>query len=533
MSLLPIIDAIEKNQKNRLKLLLDLGNDPNGIQDSDFWKWDKNIPLVCAFKNNRWEFAIILLDAGADPNLLLKYMVCDKNKNTRPFKWYLLLFEYGADSNYNESMEYRPLHYLAINNKVELFDLFIQYGADINAGDWANNTPLAVALRSRSTEVANYLIDKGCSLYVENDSKETPLYQAVSFNAYDALCYALTKKIDINHLDTKGRTAIFGLSKKDGFDLKSMAELLIEHGARFDYTDHNGTNKLAALLVINNKPRTLGFLISKGLVIREQDVINKNISILHYAILKKHFNVAEVFIDHKVQINTTDKDGNTALHLCIELRLTEIAEKLINAGASLNIKNNLKRNALQSAFSAGNYEIFSMIFSHPGNTYIPDYQELKTWMNHFIDYDLGDILKAILEKFPVLKDYLDSDLLFECINSGFKRHSVIKILVESGVNINIVDELGMTPLSYAVYRKSFRICKLLIECGANINHRNNYGITPLTEAAKRNYPEIVKLLLESGAKTGFMDWESKTALDHARENKNDELVTLIEQYTNS
>lgn len=71
-------------------------------------------------------------------------------------------------------------------------------------------------------------------------------------------------------------------------------------------------------------------------------------------------------------------------------------------------------------------------------------------------------------------------------------------LVEKGLDINVPDYYGATPL----YRQAILgrdTVKLLLELGADIGKPNTYGETPLHVAAEFFHPKTVALLLEKGA----------------------------------
>ena len=71
-------------------------------------------------------------------------------------------------------------------------------------------------------------------------------------------------------------------------------------------------------------------------------------------------------------------------------------------------------------------------------------------------------------------------------------------LVEKGLDINIPDYYGATPL----YRQAILgrdTVKLLLELGADIGKPNTYGETPLHVAAEFFHPKTVKLLIDKGA----------------------------------
>lgn len=56
---------------------------------------------------------------------------------------------------------------------------------------------------------------------------------------------------------------------------------------------------------------------------------------------------------------------------------------------------------------------------------------------------------------------------------------LIKILIDKNVNINIMDDMGNTPLHYAVFRDDYpEVLKYFIKNGAKVNIKNKNGNTP-------------------------------------------------------
>lgn len=74
-----------------------------------------------------------------------------------------------------------------------------------------------------------------------------------------------------------------------------------------------------------------------------------------------------------------------------------------------------------------------------------------------------------------------------------------KAFIEGGVNINVSDGHGYTPLHYAVQNNQKEIVQLLIAHGADINTKGNIGKTPLDIAMKGWHQDIVKLFVGKGA----------------------------------
>lgn len=84
-------------------------------------------------------------------------------------------------------------------------------------------------------------------------------------------------------------------------------------------------------------------------------------------------------------------------------------------------------------------------------------------------------------------------------------------LVEKGLDINVPDYYGATPL----YRQAILgrdTVKLLCELGADIEKPNTYGETPLHMAAEFFHPKTVKLLIDKGADVNAKNDMGRTPL---------------------
>ena len=84
-------------------------------------------------------------------------------------------------------------------------------------------------------------------------------------------------------------------------------------------------------------------------------------------------------------------------------------------------------------------------------------------------------------------------------------------LVEKGLDINVPDYYGATPL-YRQATMGRETVKLLLELGADIGKPNTYGETPLHVAAEFFHPKTVKLLIDKGADVNAKNDMGRTPL---------------------
>lgn len=110
------------------------------------------------------------------------------------------------------------------------------------------------------------------------------------------------------------------------------------------------------------------------------------------------------------------------------------------------------------------------------------------------------------------------------------NYDAVKNTLEANANPNIADDLGYTPLIFAVFTGNPELVKILILHGADVNARGKQtGSTALFYVInikanmqhmklvekENKYKEIIKLLLYAGADPNIKNNPGATALDYA------------------
>ena len=122
-----------------------------------------------------------------------------------------------------------------------------------------------------------------------------------------------------------------------------------------------------------------------------------------------------------------------------------------------------------------------------------------------------DQLKAVYDKCE-LTAHDGRYSLRTALHFGGVPDELVIWLVEKGLDINIPDYYGATPL-YCQATMGRDTVKLLLELGADIEKTNTYGNTPLHMAAEFFHPKTVALLLEKGAAVNPKNDRGQTPLD--------------------
>ena len=146
------------------------------------------------------------------------------------------------------------------------------------------------------------------------------------------------------------------------------------------------------------------------------------------------------------------------------------------------------------------------------------------------NHNKNDIVKIIIKSGDNLNviNRQERNLLFDAVAQ--QNIEMIKLLIKKGADINTLnfrDRQKGTLLFEAVGQQNIDIVKLLIESDADVNILNRQRTTPLFNATLKENIEIAKLLIESGADVNLQDEQGRTALFEAVITNNIEIVKLL------
>ena len=106
--------------------------------------------------------------------------------------------------------------------------------------------------------------------------------------------------------------------------------------------------------------------------------------------------------------------------------------------------------------------------------------------------------------------------------------NVVTFLIENGADVNVTDANGNTPLIFIINKTgNLGITRRLLEKGAAVNLQNRSGETALMYAAWRGHASIVRLLLENRADVTLKNRQGSTALTLAESKGHLEIVRML------
>ena len=201
---------------------------------------------------------------------------------------------------------------------------------------------------------------------------------------------------------------------------------------------------------------------------------------------------------HKAGVNATDLEGRTPFFASVEGGMNiEIAQKLYEAGADVDMKDIEKNAPIHLAVNANHLEMVQWLIQVGAN------------VNAQEEFGYTPLLRAV----------------------DRKHIAVLKQLIDAGADVNMANELGHAPIhtvSHVSDAESIEILQLLIKAGADVNapkdieyrhqkKRIRVGYTPLYIAARIGNIEAIHQLLEAGADVNMANELGHTPLDVAKQ----------------
>lgn len=143
-----------------------------------------------------------------------------------------------------------------------------------------------------------------------------------------------------------------------------------------------------------------------------------------------------------------------------------------------------------------------------------DITKVKTQLNAGIDPNIKDIDGWT----PLMWAVQNNNIVFS------------NLLIDAGADLNLQDLYEETALIKAISQNYVETTRILIEAGADPNLSDSYGWTPLMAASTSGNIDLVRILLEAGADSSDKDEDNFTAFLHAKKLGHKEIADLIKQY---
>jgi len=199
--------------------------------------------------------------------------------------------------------------------------------------------------------------------------------------------------------------------------------------------------------------------------------------------------IISALVERGADVNIRDRWGSSPLTDAIRVGSLEVARKLIQSGANLNLGlENIQEKSLSNETDAAGW---LCELARAGDT-----------------LRLSLLLEGNIN--PDAADYDARTCLHLAASEG--QMPVVSALMTSGANANVQDRWGNTPLCDAIREGHTQVARLLRKHGAELLLPDAEASSRLCEHARVGDVEKVKLLLECGCDPDLCDYDNRTCM---------------------
>ncbi len=254
---------------------------------------------------------------------------------------------------------------------------------------------------------------------------------------------------------------------------------------------------------------------------------------------------AKELFQAKIDINSIDKDGNTALHAAAQINDSELVTFLIYKGANTELKNHQGDTALHLAIKNKGKESSKILAAANSTLFARDGQN-KTALEIALSNGQEFYDVVITTKTGQMRDVNGRSIIHYIVD--WENTSALDYAIQKKIPISVEDNKGVSPLALAYSKnnslESIKIAASLIMANAsplrgyfsyfedsvktrNPNLRFDDGQTPLHFASIFGHTAIAQYLLERGAQTKVKDILGSSPLHEACRYGQSEIVLLL------
>lgn len=208
-------------------------------------------------------------------------------------------------------------------------------------------------------------------------------------------------------------------------------------------------------------------------------------------------------------------DKDTALHFCIRNHHHEAAERLIDAGAPVDLENAKGVTPLILAAQTGNLKMIRLLESRGA---FESHVTLSgsTAVLQAAHFGHLSVVQHLLRKNHQLLEQANYHHTTPLMRASQEGHlQIVQFLCDMGATVNRKNLQAMTALMLASQRGNAKICRYLIQRGADLDAMTGHTSTSLVLACKRQHLDTVKVLVTAGAELFLKDNRGRTARDIA------------------
>ena len=525
-----------------VKELLDMGLDVN-CQDAY-----GNSPTHLAAAYLWLDMILLLRDYGANFHIKNEEMMCplheliinahDEQCNLDDVEYIIdQLIASGCRLDVRGRDNYTPFHISCMNGNVRLCNYLFECGSNIRLTAGTDKlTAVHIAALEDRISVVEWLISRGLRYDSINVKSETPADLALASGRSKVYHWLVTfaPTVYSDRFSECLMSQLFWAIDLKYFDLATdILEEFLNCAPRIDICTDEGSTLMHAASAVGHFA-SIEALFDRGLQL-DMTAFN-DCTPLHTACLHENVLCVKALVNFGSNVRAKDTDGNSCLHMAVEVENTDIARIFCNIYDSVDLQNNNGWTPLHCCCSMGkSLEMLALLLQHKASIFkysydneTPFYLACKYGNGKFIH---GMLAHSMTERHLVSNDIMENAMTI-CYNYG--HHHIAqwleKIHIENGmlkpplpeeamhlvklppelddshqassVSLKVYQaESGFEGLFDAIRDKNLEAVKSLLQKGLDVNACDpSTKMTALHVACLTGYLTMVQLLVNKGAK---------------------------------
>jgi ankyrin len=430
-----------------------------------------------------------------------------------------------------------PLHHAAWQGHADTVSLLLAKGADPKATDNHGRTPLSVrwsaadfdeSVADRLTAAGGRLDLRGALALGRAEDAKTMLAADPALATPELLDWSLANLTDpalilLPFADSSTLT----LHQATSLGANDVVTKLLEADPEAIRTRDEKRETALHRAAYHGHTETVRLLLDRGASVHA--TADDGGTPLHRAVASGHRadrETAYLLLDRGADAGRTNHRGETPLFAACAVGDTELAERLIHAGASVNSVAAGKVTPLHIAAEKGHTTLTQRLLAQGANPNAANYWN-GTPLHLAAREGHTEVARALLAgKAELLaRDNWYRTPLHAAV--WFGQREVAELLLDAGIPVSELSYGFSTPLHVAAEKGHVDVADLLTARGADVNARSDFGRTPLHDAVNSGHPEMVSFLLTHGADPTSPNNRSMTPLHWAAAAGKTEIVRLL------
>lgn len=405
------------------------------------------------------------------------------------------LMHIGVDKNVPMRSWDTPLHVAGQRGSCLALQALLKGGADPNKTNEERDTPLTLAAKANNADIVNVLINNGASVSLSSGARDmTALHIAADRGYIEIARLILEHGANVNSSSSFAGPAINFAVWKGHTELAKM--LIYEYKA--DLTACTGGSNLLQLAVVSGQCDLVTLILDLGVI----PAIDKKYghTVLHAAVSSESLDIFQILLERfpRIDLRARNKSDENPMHFAAEFGFLEFVQFLLKLDPYLaTMLSPSVGLPLHSAARKGRVDCVSALTTSENiNSEGPQGRTplIEASRNGHLS-----VVRLLVESGADV-NRVDTDGRNALLAAARDGHlPIVEYLIEHGADINLTDRWNEGLLINLLLKGHFTAANSVLQRGVDVNVASNFGVTPLRIATRLNCTRVASRLLDLGA----------------------------------